>query len=129
MQARTFNQSRLVAAGLAFAAAVAAVLVFSALSDSGAGSIEAPSATPAATQAAPPVNRTSSKRSVIVQSGRSAKGRSVTVQGAPGESATATAQPGGAAPGSTAMGGAGGSATAKGGSTTSGSVALQAVGP
>ncbi len=119
MQARTFNQGRLVAAALAIAAAVVAVLVMGAPGDPGR-SIQAPSATPSTT--------TSSKRSVIVQSGRSAKGRSVSVQGAPGESVTATAQPGGAATGS-AKGGAGGSASAKGRSATSGSIRLQSVGP
>ena len=41
--------------------------------------------------------RKSSKRSVIVQSGRSAKGASVTAEGEPGESATATGKAGGAA--------------------------------
>ena len=120
MQARTFQQGRLVAAVLAIAAAVVAVLVVGALSDPRAGSIGAPSATPSTT--------TSSKRSVIVQSGRSAEGRSVTAQGEPGESVTAPTQPGGAATG-TARGGAGGSASAAGGSATSGSVEIQTVGP
>jgi hypothetical protein len=62
--------------------------------------------------------RKSSRRSVIVQKGRSAKGRSETVQGAPGESVA-----GGA--GQPAKGGAGASAKAEGGSATAGSVKIQ----
>ena len=61
--------------------------------------------------------RTSSKRSVVVQSGRSAKGRSVTAKGEPGEDATSPA------------GGAGGSASAEGSSATSASVKIQTTGP
>ena len=65
--------------------------------------------------------RKSSKRSVIVQSGRSAKGRSVTSEGAPGESAKAG--------GDSAKGGAGGSASAEGGSATARSVKRQTTEP
>ena len=63
--------------------------------------------------------RKSKKRiSVIVQKGRSAKGRSETAQGAPGEPATG-------AGGKAARGGKGASATAEGGSATAGSVKIQ----
>ena len=62
--------------------------------------------------------RRSTKRSVIVQKGRSAKGRSETSEGAPGESATAEG-------GASAKGGNGGSARAEGGSATAGSVKVQ----
>lgn len=63
--------------------------------------------------------RKSTKRtSVIVQKGRSAKGRSETAQGAPGKSATG-------GDGASAKGGKGGAASAKGGSATAGSVKIQ----
>ena len=63
--------------------------------------------------------RKSTKRSsVIVQEGRTAKGRSETAEGAPGKSATGAA-------GASAKGGKGGSASAKGGSATAGSVKIQ----
>ena len=65
--------------------------------------------------------RKATKRSsVIVQKGRSAKGRSQTAQGAPGKSATGT-------DGASAKGGKGGSASAEGGSATAGSVKIQAL--
>lgn len=66
--------------------------------------------------------RKSTKRSVIVQKGRSAKGRSETVEGAPGESATASG-------GGPAKGGKGGSASAEGGSAVAGSVKVQTTQP
>ena len=62
--------------------------------------------------------RKSTKRSVIVQKGRSAKGRSETSEGAPGESVTGR-------DGASAKGGKGGSASAKGGAATAGSVKIQ----
>ncbi|MDP1847262.1 MAG: hypothetical protein Q8K79_05680 [Solirubrobacteraceae bacterium] len=62
--------------------------------------------------------RKTSRRSVIVQKGRSAKGQSETVRGAPGESVS-----GGA--GKPAKGGAGASARAKGASATSRAVKIQ----
>ena len=62
--------------------------------------------------------RKSTQRTVIVQKGRSAKGRSETVEGAPGESATGR-------DGASAKGGKGGSASAKGASATAGSVKIQ----
>lgn len=63
--------------------------------------------------------RKSTKRSsVIVQKGRTAKGRSETSEGAPGTSVTGR-------DGTTAKGGKGGSASAKGGSATAGSVKIQ----
>ena len=62
--------------------------------------------------------RKSTKRSVIVQKDRSAKGRSETAEGAPGESATG-------AGGRPAKGGTGASASAEGGSATAGSVKIQ----
>jgi len=70
--------------------------------------------------------RKSSKRSVVVQSGRSAKGRSVTAKGEPGEDATTSGPAGGAG---SAKGGAGGSASAEGSSATSASVKIQTTGP
>ena len=62
--------------------------------------------------------RKSTTRRVIVQKGRSAKGRSETAQGVPGESSAASG-------GRPAQGGKGGSASAKGGSATAGSVKIQ----
>jgi hypothetical protein len=63
--------------------------------------------------------RKSTKRSsVIVQKGRSAKGRSETSEGAPGKSASASR-------GEPAKGGKGGSAKAEGGSAAAGSVKVQ----
>ena len=62
--------------------------------------------------------RRSSRRSVIVQTGRSARGRSETVQGEPGESVSSGA-------GKPAKGGAGASASAQGASATSRSVRIQ----
>ena len=62
--------------------------------------------------------RKSTKRRVIVQKGRSAKGRSETSEGAPGESATASG-------GKSAKGGNGGSASAAGGSAVASSVKVQ----
>ena len=62
--------------------------------------------------------RKSTKRSVIVQKGRTAKGRSETSEGAPGTSATGE-------DGASAKGGKGGSASAEGGSATAGSVKIQ----
>lgn len=66
--------------------------------------------------------RKSTKRSVIVQKGRSAKGRSETAKGEPGASATATG-------GASAQGGAGASARAEGGSAVAGSVRVQTTQP
>jgi hypothetical protein len=66
--------------------------------------------------------RKSSRRSVIVQTGRSAKGRSETVQGEPGESVSS----GGGTP---AKGGAGASAKAEGGSATAASIRIQTIDP
>lgn len=66
--------------------------------------------------------RKSTKRSVIVQKGRSATGRSEVSQGAPGASATATG-------GASATGGAGASASAEGGAATAGSVKVQTTQP
>ena len=60
-----------------------------------------------------------STRSVIIQSGRAAKGESVTAKGAPGESAKAGDGKG------CAKGAAGKSASAQGGSATSASVKIQ----
>ena len=62
--------------------------------------------------------RKSTRRSVIVQKGRSAKGHSETSEGAPGASATG-------AGGESAQGGKGGSASAAGGSAPAGSVKIQ----
>jgi len=133
MEAHIFNPSKLVAALLALAAAVVAVLVIAALSDSGAGSVQAPSIDPAARALPTPSNalapgapittiRKRTTRRVTIQSGRSAKGRSVTSKGAPGESAKGQA-------GSSAKGGDGGSASAQGGTATSGSVEIQTTEP
>lgn len=66
--------------------------------------------------------RKSRRRSVIVQTGRSTRGRSETVQGAPGESVS-----GGA--GQPAKGGAGASAKAEGGSATAASIKIQTTDP
>ena len=127
MAAQISNHSKLVATLLALAAAVVAAVVIAGLSGSDARSIQAPPAVaPPASQVAPQpagvtVHRSSRKR-VIVQSGRSVKGRSVTAKGKPGESVS-TGQPGGK--GGSAKGGAGGSASAEGGSATSGSVKIQ----
>ena len=72
----------------------------------------------AAAQTQPMTTKRKSTRSVIVQSGRSVQGRSVTAEGAPGESVTSNG-------GASAEGGAGGSASAQGESATSGSVKIQ----
>ncbi|HEV2777038.1 MAG TPA: hypothetical protein VGV90_15710 [Solirubrobacteraceae bacterium] len=146
MEARILHQSKLVPALLVLAAAVVAALAVAALtaeSRSGtnaqsppgvpAASHVAPQPSVAATAAPTPSTRKTqpmtakkkrkSTRSVIVQSGRSVKGRSVTAKGAPGESAKAGAG------GTSAQGGAGASASAKGGSANSNSVKIQTTTP
>ena len=67
-------------------------------------------------------SRKSIRCSVIVQTGRSAKGRSETVQGAPGESVSG-------GDGKPAKGGAGASAKAEGGSATAASIKIQTTDP
>ena len=141
MQARILNQSKLVAALLALAAAI----IIATLTDPRTGAIAEPSIAPAATQvvptpsaasaaptpstrkAQPMTMKTRSSHSVIVQSGRSVRGHSVTAEGAAGESVKSTGK--GAGSGTSAQGGAGGSASAKGGSATSSSVKIQTTGP